>query len=223
MTNATNPFGPEQGEGMAIGQAVLVTVEQQSGARQWLAVARGASLMAQQAIAARDWVQLRQAEDIMASPQASGDLVVAAIFGGRGPDMGNRLLAALHAAGLAASNAAVDAAKAAVAANRRERAHAASQRQQAENAAHNIVRSQQRHELAAEKAEIVRSAGLAVGDLVEVSQSYKQRKLGRATLKSNGAMVEVFNFTPFGESAMVRVTALSSKERLCIAKVEEIK
>lgn len=218
----TNPFGPDQGEGMAIGHPVAVTAAQQSGARQWLAVARGAALMAQQAIAARDWVQLRQAEDIMATPQASGDLVVAAIFGGKGPDMGNRLLAALHAAGLAASNAAVDAAKTAVAANRSQIAQAASQRRQAENAAHNIVRNQQRHELAAEKAESVRAAGLAVGDLVEVSQSYKQRKLGRATLKSNGALVAVFNFKPFGDSATVRVTSLSSKERLCIAQVEEI-
>jgi multidrug efflux pump subunit AcrA (membrane-fusion protein) len=208
---------------MAIAQDIIVTAAQQSGARQWATVARGAALLAQQAITARDWAHLQQAEDIINSPQGSGDLVIAAIFGGNGPDLGNRLLAALHAVGLTASDEAVKAAKAAVAANRRERAHAASQRQQAENAAHNIVRSQKRHELAAEKAEIVRSAGIAVGDLVEVSQSYKQCKLGRATLTASNNLVEVFNFTPFGESAMVRVTALSSKERLCIAQVEEIK
>lgn len=223
MNNETNPFGPDQGEGMAVGQAVTLTVAQQDGARQWLAVARGAALMAQQAIKAKSWAQLRQAEDIMDSPQACGDLVVAAIFGGKGPDMGNRLLAALHAAGEMASNEAVVSAKAAVAAHRSQQAHAASQRQQAERAAHSAVRAQQRDEILAEKAEAVRASGLAIGDLVEVSQSYKARKLGRATLKSNGALVEVFNFTPFGESAMVRVTALSSKERLCIAKVEEIK
>jgi hypothetical protein len=77
--------------------------------------------------------------------------------------------------------------------------------------------------MADEKCETVRAAGIAVGDLVEVSQTYKQCKLGRATLKASNNLVEVFNFTPFGESATVRVTALSSKQRLCIAQVEEIK
>lgn len=193
MTPEVNPFGPDQNVADLGGNAA----ERRA---QWGVVLKGAALYTAMAVQARDWVKAKQGEELMSTASGRAGLesaLLVAICGGEVPavDMSNRLLVACFEAGKTACDEQVAKARAVVQENKASREAAAQERREAERAQRAEQAHQARSAQTAERKSKAEQAGLVVGEIVQVTWTYKQAKRDVATTAS-GVIVECYGRLP---------------------------